>query len=276
MAGAKELMARHGLIAKKKLGQHFLIDQHVLHKIIKAAGITKDERVLEIGPGIGGMTQAMLEEGAYVTAVELDKQLVPILEELFRPFGRRFKVVQDDILRTDLKEIIGDEGRGVKVVANLPYYITTPVIFHLLESGLPLESVTVMIQKEVAQRMSATPGKKDYGSLTLAVQYYADVSLVANVPTNCFFPRPGVDSAVVKLTLLPAPRVNTDKERMFKIIHAAFGKRRKTLLNALDSEGIGGGKTALSEALLSCGINPQARGETLDIFQFANLAENIL
>ena len=272
MAGAKELMARHGLIAKKKLGQHFLIDQHVLNKIIKAAGISENDHVLEIGPGIGGMTQVMLQEGASVTAVELDKQLVPILEGLFA--DQKFNIIQGDILRTDLTEIVNVDSR-IKVVANLPYYITTPVIFHLLESGLPFESITVMIQKEVAQRMGAVAGKKDYGALTLAVQYYADVSLVANVPTNCFFPRPGVDSAVVKLTLLPEPRVKTDKQKMFKIIHAAFGKRRKTLVNALDSEGIGGGKVALAETLESCGINPQARGETLDIFQFAKLAELI-
>ncbi|MCL1863102.1 MAG: 16S rRNA (adenine(1518)-N(6)/adenine(1519)-N(6))-dimethyltransferase RsmA [Defluviitaleaceae bacterium] len=270
MAGAKELMARHGLMAKKKLGQHFLIDQHVLSKIITAAGISEGEHVLEIGPGIGGMTQAMLAEGARITAVELDKQLVPILEELFE--GQNFKIIQGDILRTSLKKIVPD-ANNIKVVANLPYYITTPVIFHLLESGLPFESITVMIQKEVAQRMGAVPGKKDYGSLTLAVQYYADVELIANVPVNCFFPRPGVDSAVVKLKLLPAPRVDADKERMFKIIHAAFGKRRKTLLNALDSEGIGGGKIALAEALESCGINPQIRGETLDIYQYAKISE---
>ncbi|MCL2388219.1 MAG: 16S rRNA (adenine(1518)-N(6)/adenine(1519)-N(6))-dimethyltransferase RsmA [Defluviitaleaceae bacterium] len=275
-AGVREVVSRYGLQAKKKLGQHFLVDGHVLGKIVAAADIGADDLVVEIGPGIGGMTQALLEAAGHVLAVELDKQLVPILEGMFA--GKAFTVVQGDILRLDLAVAIAALGLGdvkIKVVANLPYYITTPVIFHLLESGLPFESITVMIQKEVAQRMSATPANKDYGSLTLAVQYHADVELVANVPTNCFMPRPAVDSAVVKLKLLPTPRVDADKERLFKIIHAAFGKRRKTLLNALDSEGIGGGKAALAATLEECGINPQARGETLDIYQFAKLAEKL-
>ncbi|MCL2578224.1 MAG: 16S rRNA (adenine(1518)-N(6)/adenine(1519)-N(6))-dimethyltransferase RsmA [Defluviitaleaceae bacterium] len=277
VAGVREVTARYGLMAKKKLGQHFLIDGHVLSKIISAADICADDTVLEIGPGIGGMTQALLAAGANVLAVELDKQLVPILSEMFA--GENFTIVQGDILRVDLTELLGDKGTTplspIKVVANLPYYITTPVIFRLLESGLPFESITVMIQKEVASRMSAAPGTKDYGSLTLAIQYYADARLVANVPTNCFMPRPAVDSAVVQLRLLPAPRVDTDKEKLFQVIQAAFGKRRKTLLNALDSEGIGGGKTTLAATLEEAGINPQARGETLDIFQFAKLTEKI-
>ncbi|MCL1882909.1 MAG: 16S rRNA (adenine(1518)-N(6)/adenine(1519)-N(6))-dimethyltransferase RsmA [Defluviitaleaceae bacterium] len=266
-SGVKEIMSRYGLQAKKKLGQHFLVDGHVLSKIISGVGV--GDFVLEIGPGIGGMTQALLSAGAKVFAVELDKQLVPILEEMFA--DEDFTVVQGDILRMDLKGLI--TAPNVKVVANLPYYITTPVIFHLLESGLNPDSITVMIQKEVAQRMNAKPGTKDYGSLTLAVQYYADTELIANVPVNCFMPRPGVDSAVVRLKLLPSPRVDTDKELLFKIIHAAFGKRRKTLINALDSEGIGEGKAALVESLEKCGINPKARGEILDIYQFAKLAE---
>jgi 16S rRNA (adenine1518-N6/adenine1519-N6)-dimethyltransferase len=280
VAGVREVTARYGLQAKKKLGQHFLIDGHVLGKIIAAADIKEGDTVLEIGPGIGSMTQALLKAGARVLAVELDKQLVPVLESQFA--GEDFTVKQGDILRLDLKELLGgyDAGFGtdssgsrVKVVANLPYYITTPVIFYLLESGLPFESITVMIQKEVAARLSASEGTKDYGSLTLAVQYHADVELVANVPTNCFMPRPAVDSAVVKFTILSEPRVNADKEKMFKIIHAAFGKRRKTLLNCLDSEGIGGGKAELAAVLQEGGFNPQVRGETLDIFQFAKLAE---
>jgi 16S rRNA (adenine1518-N6/adenine1519-N6)-dimethyltransferase len=272
VAGVREIISRYGLQAKKKLGQHFLVDGHVLGKIISAAKISADDLILEIGPGIGGMTQALLASGASVIAVELDKQLVPILEEIFA--GEKFSVVQGDILRINLHDFFRDEKK-IKVVANLPYYITTPVIFRLLESGLPFESITVMIQKEVAQRMAAAPATKDYGSLTLAVQYYADVSLVANVPVNCFMPRPAVDSAVVKLTLLPAPRVDANKDALFKIIHAAFGKRRKTLLNALDSENIGGGKTNLASTLEALGINPQARGETLNIFQFAELSKNI-
>jgi len=272
VAGVREITARYGLAAKKKLGQHFLIDGHVLSKIIAAADISAGDTVLEIGPGIGGMTQALLAAGANVLAVELDKQLVPVLSEIFE--NENFTIVQGDILRVDLSEIISGRS-NIKVVANLPYYITTPVIFRLLESGLPFESITVMIQKEVASRMSASPSTKDYGSLTLAVQYHADVTLVANVPTNCFMPRPAVDSAVVKLRLLPSARVETDKEKLFAVIHAAFGKRRKTLLNALDSEGIGGGKAALALTLENAGINPQARGETLNLFQFAKLTEEI-
>lgn len=269
-AGVRAVMARHGLQAKKKLGQHFLVDAHVLGKIISAAEISAGDFVLEIGPGLGGMTQALLTAGAEVFAVELDTQLVPILRENFA--GEKFSVLQGDILKIDFSEI---SEKSVKAVANLPYYITTPVIFRLLESGLPLESVTVMIQREVAARMSARPGTKDYGSLTLAVQYHADVELVANVPVNCFIPRPAVDSAVVKLSLLPAPRVNADKEKLFAVIQAAFGKRRKTLLNALDSAGFGGGKSALAATLEACEISPQARGETLDILQFAKLAEKL-
>jgi 16S rRNA (adenine1518-N6/adenine1519-N6)-dimethyltransferase len=275
-AGVKELSARYGLQAKKKLGQHFLTDPHVLDKIIASADIGAEDLVLEIGPGLGGMTQALSQSAKHVLAVELDKQLVPILQKMFA--GGNVTVLQGDILRVDLaRELAAFEYSKIKVVANLPYYITTPVIFHLLESGIKFDSITVMIQKEVAARMSAKPGNKDYGSLTLAVQYHADVTLVANVPTNCFMPRPAVDSAVVKLQLLPAPRVDADKEKLFKVIHAAFGKRRKTLLNALDSEGLSpeGGKPALAATIEACGISPQARGETLDIFQFAQLAEKL-
>lgn len=273
-AGVREVVSRYGLQVKKKLGQHFLVDGHVLQKIIAAADIGACDLVLEIGPGIGGMTQALLAAGANVLAVELDKQLVPVLEELF--IGQALTVVQGDILQLDLPRLVDGNlkrAEAIKVVANLPYYITTPVLFRLLESDIPFESITVMIQKEVAQRMGAVPGTKNYGLLTLAVQYHADVELVANVPVNSFMPRPTVDSAVVKLKLLPAPRVKADKEKLFGVIRAAFGKRRKTLLNALDSEGFGGGKTALAVTLEECGINPQARGETLDIFQFAVLAE---
>ncbi|MCL2048542.1 MAG: 16S rRNA (adenine(1518)-N(6)/adenine(1519)-N(6))-dimethyltransferase RsmA [Defluviitaleaceae bacterium] len=271
-SGIKAVMARYEISqAKKKLGQHFLIDQFVLEKIVTAAEIGAGDFVLEIGPGIGGMTQALLNRGASVLAVELDKQLVPVLRELF--LGEQFEVVQGDILRLDLRELLN--AKNVKVVANLPYYITTPVIFHCLESGIKFQSITVMVQKEVARRMSASPSTKDYGSLSLAVQYYADVELVANVPSNCFMPRPNVDSAVVKLLLLPTPRVAVPQDALFKVIHAAFGKRRKTLINALDSEGIGGGKAALAEVLEKLGLDPRTRGETLDLGQFARLAKEM-
>ncbi|MCL1846142.1 MAG: 16S rRNA (adenine(1518)-N(6)/adenine(1519)-N(6))-dimethyltransferase RsmA [Defluviitaleaceae bacterium] len=271
----REIFSRYGLRAKKKLGQNFLIDAHVLGKIIAAAKIEPGDFVLEIGPGIGGMTQALLAAGANVGAVELDKQLVPILEELFA--GENFRVIQGDILKINLndsffsKKIAPESLKKPKAVANLPYYITTPVIFALLESGA-FESITVMVQKEVARRLSAGPGTKDYGSLSLAVQYHADATLVANVPSNCFMPRPAVDSAVVRLDILPAPRVGVDREKLFKTIHAAFGKRRKTLLNALDSE-FACEKTELAEILRACDIDPQTRGEVLNIFEFARLSE---
>jgi len=297
-AGVRAVVEKYGLAAKKKLGQHFLVDGHVLDKILNAANIGSGDVVLEIGPGIGGLTQGLLGRGARVIAVELDKQLVPILQSQFA--GENLTVVQGDILRVDLPEILKfgaatttespeletdattktekpelETGATVKVVANLPYYITTPVIMHLLESGIPFASITVMIQKEVAQRMAASPGTKDYGALTLAVQYYADVYLAANVPVNCFMPRPGVDSAVAHLQLLGQPRVDVSKERLFKIIHAAFNHRRKTLVNNLDSAGFGNGKEHLAEILQSCGLDPQVRGETLSIFQFAQLAREL-
>lgn len=270
-AGVRQVIESHGLAAKKKLGQHFLVDGHVLDKILKAADVNESDVVLEIGPGIGGLTQGLLQLAGYVVAVELDKQLVPILESQFD--NTPFTVVQGDILRVNLREILAPFMHlNIKVVANLPYYITTPVILYLLESGLPIKSITVMIQKEVAQRMAARPGTKDYGSLSLAVQYYANVGIAAYVPVNCFMPRPGVDSAVAHLQILDSPRVGCDKDVLFKIIHAAFNHRRKTLVNTLDSADFGNGKEDLANILKSCGLNPQVRGEALDIFQFAELA----
>jgi len=271
-AGVREVIDRYGLAAKKKLGQHFLVDGHVLEKILNAADVGPTDVVLEIGPGIGGLTQGLLQRAHHVVAVELDKQLVPILESQFA--GKPLTIVQGDILRVDLSQALSlYTGFSIKVVANLPYYITTPVILYLLESGLPFKSITVMIQKEVARRMAAVPGTKDYGSLSLAVQYYADVSIAANVPVNCFMPRPGVDSAVAHLDILDKPRVDTDKELLFKIIHAAFNHRRKTLVNTLDGVGFGEGKEDLAQTLERVGLNPQVRGEALSIFQFAQLAE---
>jgi len=271
-AGVRAVVEQYGLAAKKKLGQHFLVDGHVLEKILNAASAGEGDVVLEIGPGIGGLTQGLISRGAHVVAVELDKQLIPILQNQFA--NDNVIIVQGDILRVNLTEILAPFGNAnIKVVANLPYYITTPVILYLLESGLPFNSITVMIQKEVAQRMAASPGTKDYGSLSLAVQYYADVSVAANVPVNCFMPRPAVDSAVVHLQILDAPRVDVDKEILFKIIHAAFNHRRKTLINTLDGVGFGNGKEDLAQTLTSCGFNPKVRGEALDIFEFAKLAQ---
>ena len=265
----REVITKYGLTAKKKLGQHFLVDEFVLEKIIHSANICDEDLVLEIGPGVGALTQALAKKAGHVLAVELDSTLVPILKEVFA--NDPVTIVQGDILKIDLLAFIEPFCHmRIKAVANLPYYITTPVIFHLLENDFNFESITVMVQKEVANRMAAKPGTKDYGALTLSVQYYADVFLAANVPVNCFMPRPAVDSAVVQLNILKTPRVNADKEMFFKIVKAAFGKRRKTLLNCLDSFGYS--KQELEEKLISIGINPKIRGEALSIFDFAKLA----
>lgn len=270
-AGVREVVEKHGLAAKKKLGQHFLVDGHVLDKILNAANVGEDDVVLEVGPGIGGLTQGLVGRGAHVVAIELDKQLVPILQAQFAQDS--VEIVQGDVLKVDIPQILAPyAGKPIKVVANLPYYITTPVILHLLEGEMGLKSITVMIQKEVAQRMAAKPSTKDYGALTLAVQYYADVYLAANVPVNCFMPRPAVDSAVAHLQILDKPRVDACKETLFKIIRTAFNHRRKTLVNTLDSAGFGNGKDDLAQTLESCGLNPQVRGEALSIFEFAQLA----
>ena len=270
--GVRGVVDKYGLAAKKKLGQHFLVDGHVLDKILNGADVASEDIVLEVGPGIGGLTQGLLQRAKHVVAVELDKQLVPILTHQFQ--GQPLTIVQGDILKVDLGEILAPyQGHPIKVVANLPYYITTPVILHLLESGLPLTSITVMIQKEVAQRMAAVPSTKNYGALTLAVQYHADVSLIANVPVNCFMPRPAVDSGVAHLRILPEPRVPICKETLFKVIRASFNHRRKTLVNTLDNVGLGHGKEDLANTLSSLGFNPQVRGESLNIFEFAKIAE---
>ena len=276
-AGVRQVVEKYGLAAKKKLGQHFLVDGHVLNKILTAADVNADDVVLEVGPGIGALTQALAASAGHVVAVELDKQLVPILSTMFA--NAPVTLVQGDILRVNLAAALSayiDKGMRVKVVANLPYYITTPVILYLLEeTGLPLSSITVMIQKEVAQRMSAKPGSKDYGSLSLAVQYYADVEIAAYVPVNCFMPRPGVDSAVAHLRILDKPRVDADKDLMFRIIHASFNQRRKTLVNALDLAGICNEdvtKDVLGEILENCGFSAKIRGEALDMAGFAQVA----
>ena len=255
------------------MGQHFLVDGFVLEKIINGAGISKNDLVIEIGPGIGAMTQALAKKAGHVIAVELDKTLIPLLNDTFA--NEPVTIVCGDILKTDINALIQQFSHfNFKAAANLPYYITTPVIFYLLESGIKFDTITVMVQKEVAKRMAAVPGSKDYGSLTLAIQYYADVSLVANVPVNCFMPRPGVDSAVVNLKILQQPRLAVNKEFLFKIIKAAFGKRRKTLVNCLD--GFGFNKHETEKKLLAAGINPSSRGETLNIYDFERIAKMFL
>lgn len=255
------------------MGQHFLVDSHVVGKIISAAALGESDVVLEVGPGPGGLTQAMLPHVGHLIAVELDTQLIPVLNSLFS--NSNITIIQGDILKIDLPTILAPYTKNpIKVVANLPYYITTPVIFHLLESSLPFESITVMVQKEVAKRMTASPGTKDYGSLTLAVQYYADVELVANVPVNCFMPRPAVDSAVVHMKILHEPRVSADKEQLFKVVHAAFNQRRKTLENAL-SAGMEMDKAHIAAAIEKCGLKADIRGETLDMDAFVKISKTL-
>lgn len=270
-----EVLQRHRFTTRKKYGQNFLIDTNVLDKIIRAAEITEEDCVLEIGPGIGTMTQYLAEQAGKVTAVEIDRDLIPILEETLAPYGN-VTLINQDILKMDVKKYVEEwgEGRPVKVVANLPYYITTPIIMGLFESHVPLKSITVMVQKEVAGRMQAGPGTKDYGALSLAVQYYAKPEIVANVPPNCFLPRPAVGSAVIRLTGYETPPVQAaDEEKMFALIRAAFNQRRKTLANSLgNAAGLGVGKENAERALERMGLPSSIRGEALTLEQYAELS----
>ena len=263
---------------QKKFGQNFLIDTHVLDKIIRAAEITKDDFVLEIGPGIGTMTQYLAQAAREVVAVEIDKALIPILQDTLSGFPNA-EVIHDDILKVDIAGLAEQRngGRPIKVVANLPYYITTPIIMSLFESQVPLASVTVMVQKEVAERMQAGPGSKDYGALSLAVQYYAEPYIAANVPPNCFMPRPNVGSAVIRLTRHEVPPVQVDNEKlMFQIIRASFNQRRKTLVNGLNnSPEITLTKEQITEAVESLGKGAGVRGEAVTLEEFAGLANKI-
>lgn len=264
---------------QKKYGQNFLIDTSVLERIIKAAQIGPEDCVLEIGPGIGTMTQYLAENAGKVIAVEIDKALIPILEETLAPYGNVI-VLQGDILKVDVGELAEEYngGKPLQVVANLPYYITTPIIMGLFEKNVPLKSITVMVQKEVADRMQAKPGTKDYGALSLAVQYYARPEVVANVPPNCFMPRPNVGSTVVKLERFAVPPVEVKDEKfMFALIRAAFGQRRKMLVNALSGAGeLDLSKEKITEALVETGISEQIRGERLSLDEFARLADILL
>lgn len=273
-----EILKKYNIKFQKKFGQNFLIDTHVLDKIINAAGITENDFVLEIGPGIGTMTQYLCENAREVMAVEIDKKLIPVLSETLSEYNN-VTVVNKDILKMDINKIAEERngGRAIKVAANLPYYITTPVIMGILESHVPLENITVMVQKEVAQRMQAGPGTKDYGALSLAVQYYSDAEIIANVPANCFMPRPNVDSAVIKLCCHSKPCVNVNDEKfMFKIIRASFNQRRKTLQNGLaNDKSLGVNKEQAAEALKQMGFPLTIRGETLSLLQFAELADRL-
>lgn len=270
------VLQKYGFNFQKKFGQNFLIDTHVLDKIIGAANITKDDFVLEIGPGIGTMTQYLCENARQVVAIEIDKNLIPILQDTLSEYDN-VEVINDDVLKVDLEKLAAEKngGKPIKVVANLPYYITTPIIMGLFENKVPLESITIMVQKEVADRMQVGPGTKDYGALSLAVQYYARPDIVANVPPNCFIPRPNVGSAVIKLTRYEEPPVSVENEkRMFSIIRASFNQRRKTLVNGLVNGGIAKKEDVL-KALEEMELSASVRGEALSLEQFAKLA-NIL
>ena len=260
---------------QKKFGQNFLIDTHVLDKIIRAAGVTKEDMVLEIGPGIGTMTQCLAEAAGRVVAVEIDSNLIPILKDTLKDYDN-ITVINEDILKVDIKKLAEEYngGRPIKVVANLPYYITTPIIMGLFESELPIDNITVMVQKEVADRMQTGPGSKDYGALSLAVQYYAEPYIVANVPPNCFIPRPNVGSAVIRLTRHQKPPVEVkDSGLMFRLIRASFNQRRKTLQNGLNnSSELHYSKEQIARAIESLGVPATVRGEALTLEQFARLA----
>ena len=270
-----EIIKKYEFAFQKKFGQNFLIDTHVLDKIIAAAGVTKDDCVLEIGPGIGTMTQYLAENARHVVAVEIDSNLIPILNETLADY-ENVTVIHADILKVDINQITEqfNGGRPIKVVANLPYYITTPIIMGLFENKVPIDNITVMVQKEVADRMQVGPGSKDYGALSLAVQYYAEPYIVANVPPNCFMPRPNVGSAVIRLTRHKEPPVKAeDPGLMFRLIRASFNQRRKTLQNGLNnSPEIPFTKEQITEAVESLGLGPSVRGEALTLEQFASLS----
>ena len=270
-----EVIQKYQFAFQKRFGQNFLIDAHVLEKIVSAAGITKDDCVLEIGPGIGTMTQYLAESAGQVIAVEIDTNLLPILADTLKDYSN-VKVINQDILKVDINELVKEynNGRPIKVVANLPYYITTPIIMGLFESNVPIDNITVMVQKEVADRMQVGPGSKDYGALSLAVQYYASPYIVANVPPNCFIPRPNVGSAVIRLTRYQEPPVQVkDPKLMFKLIRASFNQRRKTLQNGLNnSPEVSFSKEEITKAIESLGVSPSVRGEALSLEQFAQLA----
>ena len=270
------VLQRYHFMFQKKFGQNFLIDGHVLSKIVDAAGVTKEDVVLEIGPGIGTMTQVLCESAKEVVAVEIDKNLIPILKEDTCKDYDNLTVINEDVLKLDIAAVAREHGgKPLKVVANLPYYITTPIIMGLLEGGAPVDNITVMVQKEVAERMQAGPGSKDYGALSLAVQYYAEAYIAAFVPQNCFMPRPNVGSAVIRLTLRKEPPVKVkSEERLFAVIRAAFAQRRKTLSNGLgNSPEVPCTKEEAIAILTGLGFSENVRGETLTLSQFAQIAD---
>lgn len=270
------VLQKYNFNFQKRFGQNFLIDTNVLDKIISSAEITKEDCVLEIGPGIGTMTQYLAESAREVVAVEIDKNLIPILEDTLSSY-ENVTVINDDILKVDIAKLVQEKngGKPIKVVANLPYYITTPIIMGLFESHVPLKSITIMVQKEVADRMQVGPGTKDYGALSLAVQFYAKPQIVANVPPNCFIPRPNVGSAVIRLTRHEQPPVQVKNEKfMFELIRASFNQRRKTLVNGLtNAPNLGLSKERVLDALEKMGVSAQIRGEALTLQQFGQLSD---
>lgn len=278
-----EIIKQYQFVFQKKYGQNFLIDANILEKIIRLSEITKDDCVIEIGPGIGTMTQYLAESAGKVIAIEIDRHLIPILEETLKEY-KNVTIMNEDVLKVDIKKIVEEKNNGnpIKVVANLPYYITTPIVMGLFESGVPLQDITIMVQKEVAERMQVGPGSKDYGALSLAVQYYARPEVLLQVPGTCFMPRPAVGSAVIRLKRYEKPPVTAqDEKKMFAVIRAAFGQRRKTLSNALaggltyaDSKGnpVQVNRQQVCAALEKMGIKPDIRGEALTLAQFAELS----
>lgn len=273
------VLNRYGFSFQKKFGQNFLIDENVVEKIVRDAGVTKDDFVLEIGPGIGTMTQILCENAREVVAVEIDDKLIPILTEDTLSWYDNVTVIHEDILKLDIVKLANERngGKPIKVVANLPYYITTPIIMGLFESHVPLDSITIMVQKEVADRMQVGPGTKDYGALSLAVQYYAKPQILLNVPASCFMPRPNVDSTVIQLTRYEKPPVEVaDEHLMFRLIRASFNQRRKTMTNSVgNSPELSVSKEQMAAALEKCGLSATVRGEALTLAQFAELA-NVL
>lgn len=271
-----EVINKHEFAFQKKYGQNFLVDEGIVEKIVREAGVTKDDFVLEIGPGIGTMTQLLCEHAREVAAVEIDDKLIPILAETLSAYDN-VTVINEDILKVDIAALAGEKngGRPIKVVANLPYYITTPIIMGLFESHVPIDSITVMVQKEVADRMKVGPGTKEYGALSLAVQFYAKPEIVINVPPECFIPRPNVGSAVIRLTRHKENPVQVkDEKLMFKLIRASFNQRRKTLANGLNnSPEINFSKEQIAKAIEALGRGTSIRGEALTLAEFARLAD---
>ena len=272
----KDIVDKHGFKFSKSLGQNFLIDDNVIDKIIDGARVKEGDKVIEVGPGIGTLTREMAKRAEKVVAVEIDKNLIPILKETLADFDNT-EVVNEDILKVDINKLVDEKlsGGPVKLIANLPYYITTPIVMKFLEEDIPVTDIVVMVQKEVADRMNAVPSTKDYGALSVAVQYYCDTEIVAKAPRHMFIPQPKVDSTVIGLHIREERKYKADNEQLFfKTVKAAFGQRRKTLLNSLSSMGVLD-KAKIKEVLVEAGIDEKRRGETLSIEEFAHLSNII-